>query len=430
MAAYWKPEISLAPSACKRWRVCTASPGFLLKNKAKLPPNKNKWNEEGDQAHAVAEAVLKGLPTPSSYKDKFGRNEKTIPKERIPEMVKHAKAFRKYCVEYDRPVEFHSELEIELFYHAGKKGFIDFCGLYPNRVRIVDYKYGVGHIVSAVDNDQMAIYARSTIEQHLMTDIFWTVEDDTLIELSIYQPRAVQGDIETTWKLTWQELLAYTDAISVDAKRIIAAQEKGLTLEFRPSDDTCHFCPGKTICQARLTQISEGFSGKLPLVADNQAVPETITLPDPDTLPMKTRLAICKHRKALTTWMDEVYKALYAPALNGDVPDGFKLVNGRGSRDWRDWPAVRDMLSLFLPDDTVEPRGKISPNQAETALRELDVGPDFIKSVKALAESFDGKLTLVPLSDPRPSVLADPSSVFKNLDADSLPESDEMSELF
>ena len=52
------PRLDLNPSAADRWTTCTASPGFILANADKIPPDDGtKFSQEGTTAHEVAAAI-------------------------------------------------------------------------------------------------------------------------------------------------------------------------------------------------------------------------------------------------------------------------------------------------------------------------------------------------------------------------------------
>ena len=148
------PAISLSPSAASRWLTCTASPRFIMENADKIGSTDTVWNVEGDMAHAVANAVLLGREIPTKSRDK------TIPKDKLPEMIKHAKGFKAF-VDVPGLIDLHSELKISLWYMPNRNGYVDAASRGNDFVRITDLKYGQGVAVNAEDNEQMAIYARS-----------------------------------------------------------------------------------------------------------------------------------------------------------------------------------------------------------------------------------------------------------------------------
>jgi hypothetical protein len=409
----WIPKISLAPSAASRWMVCTASAPYILREHKRVPDDTTVWNTEGDHAHAVANAVLLNLPIPA--KSKKG----PIPQDKLPEMLKHAKGFKAYCLE-DHPLEFYGEQNIKLFYMPDRNGYIDYVGVDLHRVKITDYKYGQGVSVSAEGNEQMAIYARSHIEQNLLNHWLLVIDDNTEIILSIYQPRCREGDAITEWKLTWKELKEFTDKIGRTAKFILSADP--VELEFRPGPKTCQFCPARTFCDARNGKAVRAVATVAKITPNSKPV-----FVDPASLTPEQASTMLEYRTQIKTWLDDLYKLEYPKALKGDILPGFKLVAGKGSSDWKNKRDAADVLTFGagLPDDTVHPRGMITPNKALLALKEMGASKALLKEVKDMVEKFSGKPTLVPVSDPRPSLILDPTQVMDYVDDDE-PLTDEV----
>jgi len=403
------PTISLAPSAVERWTTCTASPEFLLENKKRLPNDRTQFNVEGNQAHLIANAVLLGRKIPT-HCPKTGK----IDPEKIPEMTRYAKGFKNYCLSEIGLTEWKTEQQIDLFYRPESNGYIDFIGLVPMKlIKVVDLKYGQGVAVSAEENDQMAIYARSYIEQELIEGLDF--DDDTQISMAIWQPRVRDGDIESTWTIPWRELKEHTDRIASIARMIIA--NKPGTTVFAPSEDACRWCPAKTFCKAK-------NDPALKLVP-SKVVEGKLVLPSPNAMNEEQIAYLLRHGKDLVKWIEDSKKVFYSRALDGHIPKGYKLVKGRGGRKWEDPDDAIETLEMYLSEEVVRPRGIISPNQAEAALAEVGLGKDSLPKIR----HFTGKPALALLEDSRPSINVDPTSVFEDVSEDDLPSTDEMSDL-
>lgn len=84
----------------------------------------------------------------------------------------------------------------------------------------------------------------------------------------------------------------------------------------------------------------------------------------------------------------------------GDTFPGWKLVEGRANRAWIDDASAANELERMLGDGAFT-RKLISPAQAEKAL-----GKERKKAVEALVFKPQGKASLAPASDPRPSIAA------------------------
>lgn len=367
-------------------------------------------------AHAVANAVLLGKPIPQSSRNK------PIPKDKLPEMIKHAKGFEAFVNNDPGIYKLESEMKVDLWYMPGRSGYIDAITLgekcNENVFRIIDLKYGQGVAVNAEDNEQMAIYARSWAEFDNGSD---DLPLDTVFELAIYQPRIRDGDKESVWRLTWAELKAYTDRIGDTAKRIQAGRD----LKFRPSEDACRFCPMKKPAKGSPCPAYLEWTGADKAIVVSDVDPNEV-FTDIRKFDEKTLRLIAANRNRIKAFIDDVYKSFYGEAVNGRIPEGFKLVRGKGSRAWADQDEAEALMELMFGEDAYAERKLITPNQAEKAMKEHGMKPT---SLAPLVRKFEGNVVLAPLEDPRPSITISALDVFENLDEDSLPLSD-LDELF
>ena len=402
------PTISLSPSAASRWLTCTASPRFIMENEARIGSTDTVWNVEGDMAHAVANAVLLGQEIPKESRGK------PIPKDKLPEMLKHAKGFKDFV---DEPgfKSLHSELKVSLWYMPARIGYVDAAVVGSNRgvsVRIIDLKYGQGVAVGAEENEQMAIYARSYVEQVKMKGF-----DDEVFELAIYQPRIREGDKISVWTLTWAELKEFTDNIESIAKKII----NGVDEVFRPSQEACRFCPMKKPAKGPPCAAYTEWTGADRAIVFSDVNPNDVMTDLRQFDEHKLRL-IAANRNKLKTFIDDVYKAFYGEAVNGDIPNGFKLVRGKGSRSWENPEQATVFMGAFFGEEAfTEPKLR-TPKQIEDLAKTHGMKPS---QFTPMIRKYEGGLILVPDEDPRPSVTIRPGDVFENLDADSLPASEE-----
>jgi hypothetical protein len=79
------------------------------------------------------------------------------------------------------------------------------------------------------------------------------------------------------------------------------------------------------------------------------------------------------------------------------------------------------MEAFFGEDAFTEPKLR-TPKQIEDLAKTHGMKPS---QFAPMIRKFEGGVILVPDEDPRPSVTFRPGDVFKNLDADSLPASEE-----
>ena len=405
------PAISLSPSAASRWLTCTASPRFIAENADRIGSTDTVWNVEGDMAHAVANAVLLGQPVPKESRGK------PIPKESLPEMLKHAKGFKEFVTSAPGIVAVSSELKVSLWYMPNRNGYVDAVAISGDAsVRIIDLKYGQGVAVGAEENEQMAIYARSWVEKEYTFDID-RLPEDTIFELAIYQPRIREGEKISIWRLTWAELKEFTDNIERIAKKIIA----GIDETFRPSQEACRFCPMKKPAKGPPCAAYTEWTGASQAIVFSDVNPKDV-MTDLRQFDEQTLRRIAANRNKIKTFVDDVYKAFYGEAVNGNIPEGFKLVRGKGSRSWEDPQKAQDFLEVVFGDEAqTEPKLK-TPKAIEDMMKAHGMKPS---GLMPYIKKFEGGVLLVPVDDPRESITVSPADVFQNLDVDSLPTTEE-----
>lgn len=104
-------------------------------------------------------------------------------------------------------------------------------------LHIVDFKYGLGVLVSAVKNTQLMCYALGAY------DAFGSLYPIDHVKLSIFQPRREHFD---TYEMPLSELLTCADEVLVPAARL-AIEGTG---DFKAGDH-CQFCKVKATCRER-----------------------------------------------------------------------------------------------------------------------------------------------------------------------------------
>ena len=391
---------------------CTASPRFIMENEHRIGSTDTVWNVEGDMAHAVANAVLLGREIPKESRGK------PIPKDKLPEMLKHAKGFKEFVNEPGVKI-LHSELKVSLWYMPARNGYVDAAAIGSDRgvsVRIIDLKYGQGVAVGADENEQMAIYARSWVEQEVKKmNSFLTPTD--VFELAIYQPRIREGDKISIWTLTWAELKEFTDNIEHIAKKIIA----GVDEKFQPSEDACRFCPMKKPAKGPPCAAYTEWTGASQAIVFSDVNPREV-MTDLRQFDEATLRRIAANRRKIINFVDDVYKAYYGEAINGKIPEGFKLVRGKGSRSWQDPEQAGEFLQMMFGHEAyTDPKLK-TPKAIEDMFKAHAMKPS---GLAPLIKKFEGGVLLVPVEDPRESITVNPADVFQNLDVESLPASEE-----
>lgn len=349
----------LAPSKASTWTWCTASVQLIdrLTREGKIKDVQSAYAKEGEKAHEISEAFLRGEKLPAKHADASD------------EMLGHCRDYVRYCDQFrGRGVSSQVEMKVPLFYLPEDTGSVDFAAvdLENEHVHIIDLKYGAGVAVSAERNKQLAIYARSYIEKHVAgkpTKRPWKVS------LHIYQPRTQEardtGIPFSRWDLTLDELKLFTEKeIAVPAQLIL--DDARHLLKFAPGEDTCKWCPSKGDCSARTQWLLDGT----PIM---RLIEEDILLPA-GALTDEEKLKLLQRDKEIRDLLDAVKESLWRSARNGSPVSGTKLVAGRGSREWNDEDDAANYLIKKLGKGKAFTTSLITPAQAEKLLTKKDEG--------------------------------------------------------
>jgi len=389
------PEHSrLSPSKAHTWTECTAALAFIKANEHRLPPDKpGPAAMEGTKAHTVAEYLLLGKPAPS-WASK--------------EMLRHGKAYADFCHDVMGPkrdvIRWGAEYRAPLYYLPSERGTVDFHALTKTGVHLVDYKYGYDPVDSE-RNLQMAIYARSLVED--MFDGFWyaPLPDEFPVTATIFQPRLEKD--HTTWTTTWGELKKFTDeAITPKAQTIL----RGGPGVFKCGPKICKWCRADVICEAYNNSLLDDFRDVVEAVPDKD-------LPAVSAMPDERLVQLFNNRDKLTDFIKALEKFVNGRMLSGNKLPGIKLVISRGGhRKWSDPDAAgKLLLSLKLPyDDVYPPPDVITPAVAEKLTKDMK-GEKMIKMQRLIIKP-PGQPIAVPENDPRAPYENDLTGDFAGVD--------------
>lgn len=137
-------------------------------------------------------------------------------------------------------------------------------------------------------------------------------------------------------------------------------------------------------------------------------------LKDPNDLSVEEISFILQSEPLITAWLAAVAGRADVLLRQGHNVPGFKLVQGRaGNRQWDDSVPAEAIISVLREEttatlDDVAPRKVISPTDAEKMFKaRLGRGSKWrepFERVQRFITRAPGKLTLAPLTDPRPEV--------------------------
>lgn len=375
-------KLKIHASSAATWTECTAQPHYVVANADRIPPQDTEFSVEGTFAHSAVEDLF---------------NKKKLSAKATPDMQRYGQAFVDFCLDKKAPGatehikrtgmnhRWWSELTVKLFYTPSGTGKVDFCCIADDGVHIADFKYGQGVAVSAFENLQMAIYARSMIEQlKLKTET---------VHMHIYQPRVRQGDKQSTWTLDYKELIQFTDDRVLGPAEDI--QAKALTLAFRPGTKTCQFCPCESFCEARTKWLLDDT----PL--ETITTGEVPKLPKADSISDDVLSKIVLKIDDIKKWLSSAEKYATSMALNGKPLPGLKLVKGKGGhRKWGNPDLAKEKLLEKLKREDIITEDLITPTQVSEF--EHDFEKDEWAELQKLIVKPEGGPTLVSVDDPRP----------------------------
>ena len=273
---------------------------------------------EGTLAHELAELRLRNyFQTVDFGKAKYTRAVNKLKKEDKwnEEMLEYTEEYLDYVKALalgfeNRPsVAIEKQVDLSAYVPEGF-GTADCVMIGGGTLHVIDFKYGKGVPVSAEGNPQLALYALGAYEAY---KILYPVER---VELHIVQPRVKDGI--SSWGCSIGELLAYGNYVRERAE--LAFKGEG---DFGPGESTCRFCRARARCRARSEHnVRLAFSpeyGKLPPLISNEEVGELL-----------------KQGAGVDKWLSDLKELALKECLAGNSIPGWKAVEGRGSREWKD----------------------------------------------------------------------------------------------
>ena len=293
----------LSASSAHRWLECPPS-AIAAEN---YKDTGSEFAAEGTLAHEVAELVASG-------------GSGNWPEGTTAEMLEHARGYRDYIQEQivggSPALLLEQRVDFSDWVPQGF-GTCDCILIEGDTLTIIDYKYGVGVPVSAVNNPQMRLYALGALHD------FGFAYDVEKVEMHIYQPRI--NNISTD-SLSVAELLAWAETVRPIAEK--AAQGKG---KYKAGAH-CKFCPHAGRCRT-LTKTCTEYAETHDL---RVAVPVLAPHEVAEVLAMEP---------LITLWLKRVKSQALTALLEGEEIPGYKVVAGRqGNRKWSDELQVAEAL--------------------------------------------------------------------------------------
>ena len=364
----------LSPSAAHRWMNCTAAP-LLEKD---VQDVSSTFAEEGTLAHAYCAKKLKeflGL----EVKEENQEIADLYDQYHSGEMDEYTDAYKTIVLEKfnaarkkTKDAQLLVEVELDFSRYIPEAfGTSDAVIIADGVMEVIDFKYGKGVKVSAVENPQMMIYALGA------WDLFNFEYSISKVRMTIVQPRI---DNLSEFEISASDLINWAvDELQPKAKEAYAGgtQKAGAW---------CRLCKVKASCKALATTcINAQQAHTDPRLISKEDMERTI-------LPLLS---------TFKTWLTGVEEYSLQQALDGVQYQGFKIVAGRSIRKITDPSAVMELLGKegFAKESYLKPTELRSITDLEKLIGKKRFGTlcaDYINKPQ-------GKPTLVPETDKRPA---------------------------
>lgn len=241
-----------------------------------------------------------------------------------------------------------------------------------NTLHIIDFKYGQGVEVSAIDNPQMKLYGLGALS------IYDALYDIETIKMTIFQPRKFNI---STYEMTVKALKDWAET-ELKEKAEQAFEGKGV-ITYGP---WCQFSSCGTVLRARFD-----YHNKL----------KQFELKSPHLLTDSEIEEVLDHIDDLVKWSNEVKEYATKVSLeSGKEWSGYKLVHGRSTRKFKDENKVVE-IAKENGYDNVYKQSLLSMTELQKMMGkstfETIFKDEFIKQL--------GKPTLVPITDKRQAII-------------------------
>ena len=296
----------LSASASHRWLACPPSAKLC----ANIQDQASEYAQQGTDCHELcAYLVEKALgrevidPTENLiYYDAEMQNCAEEYRNYVLEQIEAAKEFCK-----DPQVMIEQRLDFSRWVENGF-GTGDCVIVADEVLQIIDYKHGLGVLVSAGDdehggNSQMMCYALGALE------VFGDIYDINQIKMTIFQPRR---DNISTYTISKEDLLKWANEVLAPTAQLAYVGEG----EFKAGDH-CQFCKVKATCRKRAEYNLElaKYDFEMPATLDDTEI-----------------AAILEKVDEMISWGNDIKEYALKQAQSGVHFEGWKVVEGRSNR--------------------------------------------------------------------------------------------------
>jgi hypothetical protein len=286
---------------------------------------------------------------------------------------------------------------------AEAEGTGDAVILRGDELIVIDLKFGKGVEVDAKENPQLMLYGLGALSK------FDLVGDIKRVRMVISQPRIRPEPSE--WVMDVDALVAWGMVAARPAAKAamdlytFAEQVDDNVAQFaKPHPEACRFCKAKGTCPALATSVESALKAEFTdlttkdAIAQEQIVKQLVRDVPDDNLGAKMDAV-----ELVEMWCKAIRARCETVLLAGGQVAGYKLVPGKkGARAWAsDAEAEKALKGFRLKKEQMYDMSVISPTKAEKILKGT---PKRWAKVLPLIKQSDGKPSVAPVSDSRPSL--------------------------
>jgi hypothetical protein len=357
----------LSASSSDRWIHCPPSARLSETYEDKG----SDYAAEGTDAHSLCEYKLKTVlgmeaDDPTENLSWFNQEMDDCASGYAAYVLEQVEAAKETCS--DPVVLIEQRVDFSRWVEEGF-GTADCIIIADGTLQVIDFKYGLGVLVSATENPQMMCYALGALE------LFDGIYDIDTVRMTIYQPRR---DNLSTYELSKNDLHTWADDVLKPAAELAFAGDGNFLC-----GEWCGFCKAKNACRARADANLElaKYDFKLPPLLTDEDVEDILSKIDD-----------------LVSWASDIKEYALAQAISGKQWSGFKLVEGRSNRRY-----VNDaVVAAAVTEAGFDPYEQ--KLLGITAMQKMLGKARFDEVLSGLIEKPQGKPTLVPESDKRPAM--------------------------
>ena len=362
----------LSASASHRWLACPPSAKLC----ASIADQTSEYAQQGTDCHElcaylVEKALGRAVTDPTENLTFYDAEMQNCAEEYRNYVLEQIETAKEFCK--DPQVMIEQRLDFSRWVENGF-GTGDCVIVADEVLQIIDYKHGLGVLVSAGDeehggNSQMMCYALGALEA------FGDIYDINQIKMTIFQPRR---DNVSTYTISKDVLLKWADEVLAPTAQLAYGGEG----EFK-SGDHCQFCKVKATCRKRAEYNLElaKYDFEMPATLDDIEI-----------------AAILAKVDEMISWGNDIKEYALQQAQSGVHFDGWKIVEGRSNRKFTDEATV----AFRVTDAGYDPYEK--KLLGITAMSTLLGKKKFEELLGELVYKPPGKPALVPESDKRPAM--------------------------